>query len=449
MKTVSQKAETSKAGDLNAGKGVDLADGWIPDADGEAGTFARDLDLGGSYILRTASGVYEVELLDTVSLARTALYVRPGRDTAVDLPPGRYRAWLRALTEATGSLELARMGPGEKLALYAGKAVVLLADPSRMIERLKAAGAKRAPGPRAMVAAGDPGQVTFRQRPPRPALKPAPAADGGVSIVIPTKERVDLLRACIDSLDLIRDRVLDIVIIDNGATGAEMVAYLASLAARPNVRVARHDIPFNFSRLCNIGAGLARQPLLLFLNDDIEALDGDWLSAMTGFAARPDTGVVGARLLYPSGTLQHAGIASNLLPGPGHPWRGAPREVWEVHPLLATAGEVDAVTGACLMIGAGLFAELGGFDEAEFAITHNDVDLCLRTREKGLKVVYAPEATLLHKESQTRKPDQAAGEAARHARETAAFYRRHEGAARRSCFYPLSLRRDTDAALSV
>ncbi len=443
MKTVSQKPEALKIG------GFDLVDGWTADSTGEAATpAARDLDLDGSYVLRAVSGVYEVELVETVTHQRTALYVRAGRDTAVDLPRGRYRAWLRAVTDTAGSLELARMGWGEKLALYAGKAAALLSDPSRILGRLKTVTAKRAPGPRAMVAAGGGEAVVLRERPERPVLEPVEAT-GGVSIIIPTKERVDLLRACIASLDAIRQVTLEIVIIDNGATNADMRDYLASLAARPNVRVARHDIPFNFSRLCNIGAGLASQPLLLFLNDDIEALDGAWLSAMTGFAARSDTGVVGARLLYESGALQHGGIASNLLPGPGHPWRGAVKAVWDTHPLLATAGEVDAVTGACLLIAADLFAELGGFNESDFAITHNDVDLCLRVREKGLKIVYAPQATLLHKESQTRKPDQDARQAARYAREAAAFYRRHTAAAHRSCFYPLGLRRDTDAGLSV
>lgn len=446
MKIVSQKADA-----LKAGAGIDLTDGWIADPAGETGTpAAYDLALDGGYIVRADFGTFEVELVDVETFARTVLYVGAGRDTMVDLPAGIYRIYIRVMSDAAGSLRIRRIGRGEKLALYAGKAAALMANPSQAIGRLKALGAGRSGQPRAVVAAGSARPpAVLRTRLHRPVLEPAPVAASGVSIVIPTKERVDLLKACMDSLDDVRGVAFDVVIVDNGATGAEMVAYLASLAGRPDVRVTRHDIPFNFSRLCNIGAKLARYPLLLFLNDDIEAVGADWLVAMAGFAARPDTGAVGARLLYPSGALQHGGIASHLVPGPGHPWRGAPEAVWNTHPLLVHAGEVDAVTGACLMIGAELFAALGGFNETDFAITHNDVDLCLRVRERGLKVVYAPQATLIHKESQTRKVDQDTGETARYAREAAAFYARHETAARRSCFYPLELRRDTDAGLPV
>jgi GT2 family glycosyltransferase len=282
----------------------------------------------------------------------------------------------------------------------------------------------------------------------RPPLEPAAVAPGlAVSIIIPTKDRFDLLSACIDSLAAIADVPYEVIIIDNGAMAPAMLGVLDALRARDNVRVVRRDIPFNFSQLCNDGARLARNPLLLFLNDDVEALDGHWLSAMRGFMGRPDVGVVGARLLYPSEALQHGGIASNLIPGPGHPWRTVTPEVWRHHPLLAQAGDVDAVTGACLMISKAVFDRLGGFDEDAFAIALNDVDLCLRVRGLGLRVVYAPQATLWHKESQTRAPDQAPEEIERYRRELAVFYRRHEAAARSSVFYPNDLRRDTDAAL--
>ncbi len=236
--------------------------------------------------------------------------------------------------------------------------------------------------------------------------------------------------------------VKDIIIVDNGATDPAVLAGLERLAARSDVRVIRHDAPFNFAELCNLGARQARYDTLLFLNDDVEALDGDWLGAMLAFTARPDVGVVGARLLYPSRDLQHAGVATNLIPGPGHPWRGMGEAEWREHPLIAAAGEVDAVTGACLMIGRALFDALGGFDQQAFAVTLNDVDLCLKARARGLKVVYAPQATLLHKEGQSRRRDDDLAEQVRRERELAVFYDRYPEAARRSVFYPVWLRRD-------
>jgi GT2 family glycosyltransferase len=271
----------------------------------------------------------------------------------------------------------------------------------------------------------------------------------GVSIIIPTKVHADLLRSCLLSLERLEGVRTELIIIDNGATSEEMLRLLDEIRTKPNATVRRLDIEFNFSRLCNAGARLAKHEFLLFLNDDIEAIDGAWLQEMLGFAIRSDVGVVGARLLYPSGLLQHAGIASNLVPGPGHPFRLASRDIWSKEPLLAEAGEVDAVTGACLLIGTPLFQRLGGFNETDFPISLNDVDLCLRVRELGMKVIYAPAATLIHKESQSRRLDDHPEERKRRQAELTAFYRRHHAQARDSCFYPFALRRDSDRAAPV
>ena len=270
-----------------------------------------------------------------------------------------------------------------------------------------------------------------------------------VSIVIPTRDSVEMLKACILSLERIAGLAIEIIVVDNGATRPEARAYLDAIRSRPGISVLLLDIPFNFSRLCNAGARLARHPVLLFLNDDVEALDGVWLLRLLSFLACADTGVVGARLLYPSGDLQHAGIASNLVPGPGHPWRGQSRPEWERNPFVTTVGEVDAVTAACLGIRRDLFFNLGGFDEENFAVTINDVDLCLRVKALGLKVVYVPEATLVHKEGQSRRSDEHPGEAIRRRAELAAYVRRHRHAASVSCFYPSYLRRDTDQATPI
>ncbi|BEV11614.1 hypothetical protein ATDW_21100 [Asticcacaulis sp. DW145] len=270
-----------------------------------------------------------------------------------------------------------------------------------------------------------------------------------MSIIIPTKIRHDLLSECLRSLKQIDGVKYEIIIVDNGATDAEMLTLLKEQAREFKTRVIRHEIPFNFSTLCNLGATEAQYPLLLFLNDDIEALDGNWLKSMCSFVLREDVGVVGARLLYPSGDLQHGGIATHFLPGPGHPWRHLKEEAWREHPLLCTAGDVDAVTGACLLIRKTLFDHVGGFDETRFAITMNDVDLCLKTRRLGLRVIFDPGATLLHKEGQSRPDDEREDQQARHAAELRAFLELYPDFARQSVFYPVDLRRDTEAATSI
>lgn len=402
----------------------------------------------GTYDFSTERGATEIEVINTLTLWRSVIYLHRDRALSLFLPPAPYRFLVRSMDgDGQPQVLVRRMGGVQMLSFYAGKSLSLLKkSPSESLAR--AIGFFRRKHAKMPVAAqtGVRKVIVCEHVVKRTVLYPAPVdrPRQAVSIIIPTKERFDLLKACIDSLGLIEGAVHEVIIVDNGATSLQMMDYLVSLAQRDTVRVLRRDIPFNFSQLCNDGARLARHPLLLFLNDDIEALDGDWLSAMQGFAAREDVGVVGARLLYPSGSLQHGGIASHLVPGPGHPWRGAPREIWEQHPLLAQAGEVDAVTGACLMIRHDLFDAVGGFDEKKFAVTLNDVDLCLRVREHGLKVVYAPQATLLHKEGQTRRADDRPEESVRYTRELAAYFRRHESAARTSVFYPPHARRDTD-----
>lgn len=405
---------------------------------------AGPVRLKGTYRLRAHGQRAEVEMVETKNLRRSVVYAG---DVSLSVPDGTYHLYWRPISDDTPvtRLDLTRLTPIAKMGLYLRRSFDLI----RMgrIDKMAAAIEQRLRGPSggivgtrldaaATVPAPDAGRSILSPAVVPPELR-------CVSIIIPTKERADLLRACIDSLDMIESVRFELIIVDNGATRPEMVDYLAALAARPHTHVLRRAGPFNFSWLCNEGARLATAPVLVFLNDDIEALDGKWLGAMLGYLARDDVGVVGARLLYPSGALQHAGIAANLVPGPGHPWLGLPRAQWEANPFVAASGEVDAVTAACLTIRKDLFDALGGFDEDTFAVTVNDVDLCLRARERGLKVVYAAEATLIHKEGQSRRRDDRPEERERRDRELAAFYRRHETFARTSCFYPTWLRRDT------
>jgi len=158
---------------------------------------------------------------------------------------------------------------------------------------------------------------------------------------------------------------------------------------------------FHFSRMNNLGAGAAKGTILVFLNDDTELLDSSWLERLVAQVERPDVGIAGARLLYPSGTLQHGGVAIGVGVGCAHIGRNtstaAPHWPW-----LDLTRDVSAVTGACLAIRTSVFHELGGFAEA-FPANYNDIDLCLRARDAGFRVIYEAGAVLRHHECQSRR----------------------------------------------
>jgi GT2 family glycosyltransferase len=224
---------------------------------------------------------------------------------------------------------------------------------------------------------------------------------GSVTIVIPFRDRLDLLRNCLRSLRRSTYRHFDILLLDNGSTCARTLRYLERGQARSRFEVIACPGPFNFSKLCNFGARKASGDFLCFLNNDIEVLSPDWLEQLLRLGNRPDVGAVGATLLYPDGTLQHAGI----IPGEGGQWSHAYRGLAQDHPgaqgELRHARSVPAVTGACLLIRRDLFTAMGGFDE-RFAVTLNDVDLCCRLWACGMKVAITPHARLWHFESLTR-----------------------------------------------
>jgi GT2 family glycosyltransferase len=190
----------------------------------------------------------------------------------------------------------------------------------------------------------------------------------------------------------------EIVVVRHGA--AQGAALVKPLTSTQCVQIP-FEGPFNFSSMNNRGAQAASGEILVFLNDDVEPLVPEWMALLVSQAQRPEVGVVGARLLYPSGAVQHAGIVIGIMDGAGHPHRGTfGSRYWN---WLDTARNVSAVTGACLAIRKCVFDELGGFDTA-FAVNYNDVDLCLRAREAGFEVLYEPAAALVHREGQTRSP---------------------------------------------
>ena len=247
--------------------------------------------------------------------------------------------------------------------------------------------------------------LVSRQAPP-PAPPPPPAAAVArreASIIVPTRDRLDLLAPCLDSLSRYDSGAdVQLIVLDNGSAQADVIAYLDRLAQRPNVEVVRRPGPFNFSALANAGARVARAPFLLFLNDDTEAIGPGWLGRMLEFAAKPEVGAVGAKLTYPDGRLQHGGVVLGLDGFAGHAQRLLDANDAGYLGELVWPREVSAVTGACLAVEARKFFAVGGFDEARLPIEYNDIDLCLRLAERGYACVFEPRARLMHRESASR-----------------------------------------------
>jgi ADP-heptose:LPS heptosyltransferase/GT2 family glycosyltransferase len=229
-------------------------------------------------------------------------------------------------------------------------------------------------------------------------VRRARAGSALVSIIIPTCASRGLVRTCIDSIRAkTAYRNFEIVCVENiPADDAAAKRWVESNADT----VVSIDGPFNWSRFNNLAARQAKGEFLLFLNDDIEIVEPDWLDALIEHAARPEIGAVGARLLYPDRTVQHAGLFWTPQSG-RHAFRHLAEDEIGYFGLARTERNVIAVTGACLMVRRDEFAAQGGFDEAH-DIVNNDVDYCLRCWERGKRVVYTPHATLIHHEMASR-----------------------------------------------
>lgn len=241
-------------------------------------------------------------------------------------------------------------------------------------------------------------------------VHPLPDPVPRVSVLVPTRDCLDLLRACIDGLLTRTDYTnLEVLILDNGSREPETLNWFRQIMKEDDrVRVLRWDHPFNFAAINNYGASEAHGELLLFLNNDVEVIGPGWLSEMVGQMLRPGVGAVGARLLYGNGTLQHGGVITGVLGAAGHAHKGAAADAPGDLGRLWHVRRVGAVTGACLLTSASLFREVGGFDEDGLAVAYNDVDLCLKLRAAGHAVLWTPYASLYHHESISRGSDQGA-----------------------------------------
>ena len=230
------------------------------------------------------------------------------------------------------------------------------------------------------------------------------AARPSVSVIIPNRDSPGLIARVVADVQTRTAYPVDIVVADNGTTDADVLRFYQARSG-DGFRIDLHPEPFNFARMSNRGARLARGDAFLFLNNDIEVLSPDWLSEMVECLTFPQTGIVGARLLYPNGTLQHAGVIAGLGEAAGHWYVGDAAD--EPGPMgrLAVRQTMSAVTAACMLVTRRCFEAVGGFDETAFPIAYNDVDFCLRARALGFRTVWTPFATLCHHESVSRGSD--------------------------------------------
>ena len=235
-----------------------------------------------------------------------------------------------------------------------------------------------------------------------------------VSVLIPTKNRGVLLDRCLSSLFDITDyHDIEVVIIDHESSESKAIETLRTFEKEENVKIVSFKGAFNFSKMVNKAADVASGEIFVLLNNDTEVINCNWLKELVSHVLRPEVGIVGSLLLFPDGTVQHAGVHPGVggLMGHGHKhWKGQSSGYFG---RLKVAHEVAAVTGACMAIESTTWQILGGLNADELAVAYNDVDLCLRAREKNLRVILNPYSVLVHHESATRGTDVGSAKQAR------------------------------------
>ena len=316
---------------------------------------------------------------------------------------------------------IARLSVAAKAARSMGNQAVDVPD----IERLIMDGIAVVPGTPAHI----PLILTHRSRNPIRqrscrALTNEPTNWPSVSIIVPTRDKPELLAACLSGIERTAyPGELETIVVDNGSCDPAAIRILNQLESNPRARLVRDDSPFNFSRLNNQAARIARGDVLCLLNNDVEPLDATWLTGLVPYVLNEDVGAVGAQLLYPSGRIQHAGVAIGIGGAAGHVQKGvdpADQRFWTWH---AVTRQVSAVTAAVMVVRESVFAEVGGFDE-DFAVAFNDVDFCLRLKQRGLRNIYVADVRLIHRESESRGQDRTPEQVSRFASELAQLQER-------------------------
>ncbi len=246
----------------------------------------------------------------------------------------------------------------------------------------------------------EPGLVpnTYRVRYPIPEPQPL------VSLLIPTRDMLSVLKPCIDSIiEKTSYRNYEIIILDNGSVQTDTLAYFETIQAQDKrVKIVPYDFPFNYSAINNYGAKFAQGELIGLVNNDVEVISPEWLTELVSQALRPEIGCVGAKLYYDDNTIQHAGVIIGLGGVAGHSHKHFPRNASGYFHRLKVIQNLSSVTAACLVLRKSVYEQVGGLEEDGLKVAFNDVDFCLKVREAGYRNLWTPYAELYHYESKSR-----------------------------------------------
>lgn len=247
--------------------------------------------------------------------------------------------------------------------------------------------------------------------------------DPGISILIPFRNHIDLTRQCVEAIRACSAGMkIEILLLDNWSQGEEAESFCTEQGNEPDTRVLRIAEPFNYSLINNRGVAASAYPFMLFMNNDVIVNDQQWLRTMLNEAlADPQVGAVGAKLVYPNGTVQHGGVVLGVGGIAEHAFRGVAGDGPGYLARAITAAEVSAVTAACMLVRRSAFEAVGGFDDAELSVAFNDVDLCIKMRNAGFRIIYAPDVVCEHRESMSRGDDFAEDKLSRFMRENEAM----------------------------
>ena len=243
-----------------------------------------------------------------------------------------------------------------------------------------------------------------------------------VSIIIPTINHLRIVKKCVDSiLTKTTYKNIELLLVDTGSTEANVFRYYEELINKYSfIQLLYDKRPFNYSAVNNLAVTKSKGGILLFLNNDVEIINGDWIERMLEHAQRETVGAVGAKLYYFDGRIQHGGIIVGICGVAGHAHKNFPRQATGYMGRLKIIQNISAVTGACMMMRRNVFDAVGGFDD-RYMLAFNDVDLCLRIIEKNYRVVWTPYAELYHYESKTRGYEDTPEKQERFAREIVLF----------------------------
>jgi GT2 family glycosyltransferase len=288
-----------------------------------------------------------------------------------------------------------------------------------------------------------PGWLTVRRTTPEP--RPL------VSVIVPTRDRAELLEQCARGVLQETDYApLEFIVVDNDSVEPATAALFDRLRQDPRVRILPAPGPFNYSALNNLAVAQAKGEVVLLLNNDISVIEPHWLDAMVAHAIRPNVGAVGARLLFPDGHLQHAGVVVGVGGVAGHLAYNLPGDTGGYYNHLTTTRNMSAVTAACMALRKAVYEEVGGLDAEHLKVAFNDTDLCLKIRARGYDIVWTAQAELYHHESASRGEDLAPAAKARFDGEVAVMRARWGDTLKGDPFYgPLFDRRRSDYALAA